>query len=122
MASQSKPGNVTGRMREQMAKDNAEAQQARAAEMSLATAEAEVRLETEVIDATKPNRPTVVVDEVTVVGSADDDLVTIRVIDDIDSMTLGAGNVYSFKAGPKYQVTRNVARHLEEKGYLAGVI
>lgn len=122
MASQSKPGNVTGRLREQLAKENAEAVQARAAEMSLATAEAEIKLETEVIDATTPNRPTVVVDEVTVVGNQDDDTVTIRVTDNIESMTFGAGNTYSFKVGPKYKVPRNLARHLEEKGYLAGVI
>ncbi len=37
-------------------------------------------------------------------------------------MTLGAGNYYSFKAGQKYKVSRQVAQHLEEKGYLAGVI
>jgi hypothetical protein len=37
-------------------------------------------------------------------------------------MTFGAGNFFSFKAGQKYQVTKDLARHLEEKGYLAGVI
>jgi menaquinone-dependent protoporphyrinogen IX oxidase len=37
-------------------------------------------------------------------------------------MTLGAGNYYSFKAGQKYKVTKAVAEHLQEKGYLAGVI
>jgi hypothetical protein len=37
-------------------------------------------------------------------------------------MTFGAGNYYSFEAGKKYKVSRDLARHLEEKGYLAGVI
>ena len=121
MASKVKPTDVTGRMREQQAADNAEALQARAAEMSMATAQAQIKLETEVIDATKPNRAEVIIDEPTVVGSQNDS-VTIRVVQDIESMTLGAGNFYSFKAGQKYQVSRQVAQHLEEKGYLAGVI
>jgi len=46
----------------------------------------------------------------------------IRVVEDIENMTLGAGNNYSFKAGQKYSVTQQVATHLREKGYLAGVI
>lgn len=117
-----KPTDVTGRKREEMAAQFAEEQSQRAAEMSLATAEAEIKLETEVIDATVPSRPTVVVDEVTVLSQAQDDTVVIRVIEDIENMTLGAGNNFSFKAGQKYQVKRNVAKHLEEKGYLAGVI
>ena len=116
-----KPGDVTGRKREQLAAENAEALQARAEEMSLATAEKAVKLETEVIDATKPHATVVVVDEATKVGRQED-TVTIRVVENIDSMTFGAGNHYTFIAGQKYEVTRAVAQHLEAKGYLAGVI
>lgn len=115
------PTDVTGRKRDELAAANAEAIQERANEMSLATAEAKVKLETEVLDATKPNRAAVVVDSVTKVGTQDD-AVEIRVIADIENMTLGAGNNYSFKAGQKYSVTKAVAAHLKEKGYLAGVI
>jgi hypothetical protein len=43
-------------------------------------------------------------------------------MEDIENMTLGAGNNYNFKAGQKYSVTKTVATHLQEKGYLAGVI
>ena len=66
-------------------------------------------------------RSTVIVDDPIKVGTQDDTVV-IRVVADIENMTLGAGNNYNFKAGQKYQVTRAVAKHLEEKGYLAGVI
>ena len=121
MASKVKPGDVTGRMREQQAAEFVEEQQNRASEMSMASAEAKIKLETEVLDATKPSRPTVIVDEAIKVGKQDD-TVEIRVIETIESMTLGAGNTYSFKAGQKYLVTRHVANHLAEKGYLAGVI
>jgi hypothetical protein len=116
------PTDVTGRKRDELAAANAEALQERANEMSLATAEAKVKLETEVLDATKPNRATVVVESVTKVGKQDDDVVEIRVIADVENMTLGAGNNYTFKAGQKYAVTKAVANHLKEKGYLAGVI
>jgi len=122
MASKAKPTDVTGRAREAQIADNLEALQERASEMSMATAAAQIKLETEVIDATQPNRATVIVDEPTVVGSADEDKVLIRVVEDIEQMTLGAGNYFSFKAGQKYKVSRQVAQHLEEKGYLAGVI
>jgi hypothetical protein len=121
MASKVKPTDVTGRAREAQIADNIEALQERAGEMSMATAAAQIKLETEVVDATTPNRATVIVDEPTVIGSQEDS-VMIRVVEDIESMTLGAGNYYNFKAGQKYKVSRQVALHLEEKGYLAGVI
>ena len=116
-----KPTDVTGRMREQQLEDNLEAMQERASEMSIASAVAAVKLETEVIDATQPDRQTVIVDEVITIGK-EDDSVEIRVIETIENVTLGAGNNYNFKAGQKYKVTKQVAQHLKEKGYLAGVI
>ena len=116
-----KPTDATGVMREKLMADAAEAQQERAVEMSMATAQAKVKLETEVIDATLPDRQTIIVDEVVTVSNTDDS-VEVRVIEDIENMTLGAGNNYNFKAGQKYRVTKQVAQHLKEKGYLAGVI
>lgn len=115
-----KPTDVTGRMREQQIEENMEALQARAGEMSMASATAQAKLE-EVIDATIPDRQTVIVDDPIKVGEQKD-TVEIRVVEDIENMTLGAGNNYNFKAGQKYSVTRAVAQHLKEKGYLAGVI
>jgi hypothetical protein len=114
------PNDVTGRKRDELAKQHSEELQQRAAEMSMITAEAKNDLENP-IDATKPNRQTVIVDSV-VKTTEDEDSVEIRVIADLDSMTLGSGNYYSFKAGQKYTVSRHVAEHLKEKGYLAGVI
>ena len=116
-----KPTDATGVLREKLQEANAEKMAEAAANMSMATAEAKVKLETEVIDATVPSRQTVIVDEVITVGKADDS-VEIRVIEDIENMTLGAGNNYNFKKGQKYRVTSQVAQHLKEKGYLAGVL
>ncbi|CAB4175327.1 hypothetical protein UFOVP965_146 [uncultured Caudovirales phage] len=117
-----KPTDVTGRSREATLAANAEAMQDRAEEMSMASATAKIKLETETIDATMPDRQTIIVDEVITVGQSSDDTVEIRVIDTIENMTLGAGNNYNFKVGQKYKVTAQVAQHLKEKGYLAGVI
>ena len=117
-----KPTDATGVIREQLLEQNAEAMQERANGMSMATAQAKAKLEKEVIDATVPDRQTVIVDEVITIGNSADDSVEIRVVENIENMTLGAGNNYNFKAGQKYKVTKQVAQHLKEKGYLAGVI
>ncbi len=110
--------DVTGRQREAQIAANAEALAQRAGEMSMATAEAAAKLETEVLDLTVPGNPTVI-DEVETVGvSLADDSQVIRVAEDLDFVTIGAGNNYSFKAGQKYKVAKHVAQHLQEKGYL----
>jgi sRNA-binding protein len=114
-----KPTDMTGRLREEAAAAHAEEQAERAAEMSMASAQKQNQLN-ETIDATVPNRATVIVDNPVEI-STEEDSVTIRVIADIENMTLGVGNIYTFKAGQKYKVSKNVATHLEEKGYLAGV-
>ena len=119
--SKAKPTDATGRQREKLIQENAEAVQEAAAQMAMATAEKAVALETEVIDATTPNTATVVVDEPILVDKGSE-TVTIRVVETIENMTFGAGNYFSFEAGKKYQVTKDLARHLEEKGYLAGVV
>jgi hypothetical protein len=119
MASKAKPTDVTGRKREALVAENLENMQEKANTMSMATAEAKIKLETEVIDATVPERQVVIIDPVL---NVDEGEVEIRVIEDIENMTLGSGNNYNFKAGQRYKVTKHVAQHLKEKGYLAGVI
>lgn len=110
--------DVTGRQREELIKQNAEALAKRAEEMSIATAVDVARLETEVVDLTVPGVPTVI-DEVESVGvSTADESAVIRVAEDLDFVTIGVGNHYSFQAGKKYKVSKAVAQHLQEKGYL----
>ena len=110
--------DVTGRQREEMVKAHAEELAQRAGEMSMATAQAAAKLETEVLDLTKGSEPTVI-DEVESLGvDLADDATVIRVAEDLDFVTIGVGNHYSFKAGQKYKVSKAVAEHLKEKGYL----
>lgn len=117
--SKAKVTDVTGRAREAQIAANAEALAARAGEMSMATAAKAYKDETEVTDLTEPSRKATVIDEIESVGvSLADDYVVVRVAENIDQMTIGAGNHYSFETGKKYKVTKAVANHLQEKGYL----
>ena len=110
--------DVTGRQREELLKANAEAIAKRAEEMSIASAVEADRIENEVVDLTVPGVPTVI-DEVESVGvSTADESTVIRVAEDLDFVTIGVNNHYSFQAGKKYKVSKQVAQHLQEKGYL----
>jgi hypothetical protein len=114
-----KPTDFTGRQREELLAANAEELARRATEMSTATAAEAIRMETEVVDLSEPSRPTTVIDEVESVGvELNDDFTVIRVAEDLEMVTIGVGNHYSFKAGQKYKVATAVANHLREKGYL----
>jgi len=116
-----KPADATGRQREKLIQENAEAVQEAATQMAMATAKKAESLSNDIIDATVPGRQEIVIDEPTII-SDEGKTITIRVIEDIENMTFGAGNYFSFRAGQKYQVAQDLARHLEEKGYLAGVV
>lgn len=110
--------DVTGRQREAQIQAHAEELAQRATEMSMATATAAYKAETEITDLTDVSRPTVI-DEVESVGvTLADEVQIVRVAEDIEMMTIGAGNHYSFQAGKKYKVPKHVAAHLQEKGYL----
>jgi hypothetical protein len=119
VATQKKPSDFTGRQRDALVAQQLDDQAARTSELAMATAEAARKVETEVIDATKPNQAQpIVVDEV-VKSKEQNATVTIRVSDDIEGMTFGPNNYYSFKAGQKYEVTPELAAHLELKGYIS---
>jgi hypothetical protein len=64
--------------------------------------------------------PTTVVDEIVEVGDVDlaDNTRIVRLVADIEMMTWGYGNDYSFQAGVKYKVPTDLADHLEDLGYL----
>lgn len=112
------PLDATGKAAEDAAKRNAAELKKREAELSISRqAEAEL-LETGVFDPKKPDAP-ILLDEIEEVGVAvNNDKVVIRTITDIDDMTYGVGNTYTFKAGVKYSVPRDLADYLEGLGYI----
>ena len=71
----------------------------------------------EVVDLTKAPIEEPAEMEPMIVGE-EDSTVVIRINADLEDVTVGAGNHYSFKEGQQYRVPVLVARHLEEKGYV----
>ena len=115
---QTSPLDATGRAAEQATKKNAEALKKRKEEISIATQLEAESLEKDVFDPKKPDAP-LVLDEIENVGvSTAGDMVVIRTITDIDDMSYGVGNTYTFKAGVKYRVSRSLADYLEQLGYI----
>ena len=115
---QTSPLDATGKAAEQAAKKNAEALKKRKEEISIATQLESESLERDVFDPKKPDAP-LVLDEIENVGvSTAGDMVVIRTITDIDDMSYGVGNTYTFKAGVKYRVPKSLADYLEQLGYI----
>lgn len=113
-----KPTDATGRARAAEIKKNAEELKRRQDELSTIAAVEAQRLETEVFDPKQDDTPIVIDEVVTVGGDLADDFAVIRLIADIETMSWGYGNNYSFTAGVKYKVPKDLANHLEGLGYL----
>jgi predicted RNA-binding protein Jag len=112
------PLDATGKAVEDAAKKNAAELRRRQDEITLIRQQEDELLSTAVFDPKKPDEP-ILLDEIEEVGvSVNDEKVIIRTITDIDDMTYGVGNTYSFKAGVKYSVTRDLADYLEGLGYI----
>ncbi|CAB4179537.1 hypothetical protein UFOVP1033_156 [uncultured Caudovirales phage] len=112
------PLDATGRAKEQATKKNAAELKKRAEEISIATQLEAESLEKDVFDPKNPDAP-LVLDEIENVGvTTAGDLVVIRTITDIEDMTYGVGNTFTFKAGVKYRVPAGLAAYLEQLGYI----
>ncbi len=112
------PLDATGRAAEQAAKKNAAEIRKRQDEMAISRAAEEELLETAVFDPKKPDTP-IMIDEIEEVGVAiNNEKVIIRTITDIEDMTYGVGNTYTFKANVKYSVPKDLADYLENLGYI----
>ena len=112
------PLDATGRAKEQATKKNAAELKKRAEEISIATQLETESLERDVFDPKQPDAP-LVLDEIEDVGvSVAGDMVIIRTITDVEDMTYGVGNNYTFKAGVKYRVPAHLAAYLEQLGYI----
>jgi hypothetical protein len=112
------PLDATGRAAETAAKKNAAELQKRKDEISIMTQIEAESLEKDVFDPKHPDAP-LVLDEIENLGvSTAGDMVVIRTITDIDDMTYGVGNTFTFKAGVKYRVPSGLAAYLEQLGYI----
>lgn len=116
------PMDATGRAAEDAARRNADELAKRKDEISISRAAEEELLETAVFDPKNPDTP-IFIDEIEEVGvSVNNDKVVIRTHHDIEDMTYGVINgtpqSYTFKAGVKYSVPRELAAYLEGLGYI----
>jgi len=116
------PQDATGRAAEEASKKNARALAERKDEIFLARAAEDELLETGVFDPHTAEKP-ILIDEIEEVGIAlKNEKVVIRVHHDIEDMTYGVINgtpqSYTFKAGVKYSVSRDLANYLQGLGYL----
>lgn len=116
------PMDATGRAAEDAARRNADELAKRKDEISISRAAEEELLETAVFDPKNPDIP-IFIDEIEEVGvSVNNDKVVIRTHHDIEDMTYGVINgtpqSYTFKAGVKYSVPRELAAYLEGLGYI----
>lgn len=118
MAAPTRQSDLTGRQRATLQKQHAEEVAAREEEITLATARGKKEMEETIFDATSPSESPLIIDELEdlAVELETDETVIIRVNEEIVDMTFGAGNFYSFKVGPRYKVTKDLANYLEEIG------
>jgi hypothetical protein len=118
-APRKRPGDLTGITTQQLQKENQEALKKRAEEISMM---AEIEAEQNDIPVDYSNGPVVtpVKDEVEVAGEIELETPTRTIIPitDLDQVTYGAGQHYTFKEGTKYIVPLDLARHLSSKGLL----
>ena len=115
---QTSPLDATGKAAEAAAKKNAAELRKRKDEISISAQIEAESLENDVFDPKQPDAP-LVLDEIENVGvSTAGDMVVIRTITDVEDMTYGVGNHYTFKAGVKYRVPAHLAVYLEQLGYI----
>jgi hypothetical protein len=107
-----RPGDVTGRASEILAEKAKQDGIIRDKEMTLLTIQSE-QAKSEVIDLVQ--HEAVVDAEVVLVDAPP---VKIRLNSTLEHVTIGAGTDYNFDEGQSYIVPKNVADHLEEKGYV----
>ena len=115
---QTSPLDATGRAAEAAAKKNQAELKKRKDEISIASQIEAESLEKDVFDPKNPDAP-LVLDEIENVGvGTANDMVVIRAITDIEDMTYGVGNPYTFKAVVQYRVPSGLASYLENLGYI----
>lgn len=110
-----KPQDYTGRQKEKLAAEHAEVVRAREDQLAMATA-AQAELDDQVRDLAGDRQVTQTTDDGEVIY-VEAPAQTIRVNSTFD-MSYGIGNNYSFEEGKQYRVPADIARHLDELGYL----
>jgi len=110
-----KPSDFTGRQRQVEAEKAASELAERQGQISLAQQIEIDRADTDVFD---PSTNESLGAQAQVEVDMAPEEVTIRVVEDIEDMTFGAGTHYTFEAGKKYKVPKDIADYLHSIGYV----
>lgn len=113
-------GDYTGRKKAELAKAHAEEQAAAAQSIAMATAAAAVE-DKEPVVLTPKKEPVAkeVVGEVAVTKTdVNEEIVTFRVNETLEQVTIGHAQHYDFEEGRTYKAPRRIYNHLEEKGLI----
>lgn len=116
-----RPGDLTGRTKEALAKQNAEAVAARASEMSMISAAAEAERDDTVHEVmpkemAPPPAPEPI--EVSDVVEVETPMREFRVNTTLENVTFGAGNHFDFEEGIRYRAPKALYDHLDSLGYV----
>ncbi|MFJ2115944.1 hypothetical protein ACIOEX_29335 [Streptomyces sp. NPDC087850] len=109
------PRDTTGRTKQTLEK-NRDLAEKEAAKTQLVEAQVAEDVRAEVVDLTQAPEPEIEEAPV-VVGETTREM---RVVEDLEDVTIGYGNTFSFEAGRTYKVPAYVYNHLAEKGYVWG--
>ena len=113
-------GDFTGRQKVKLQAEHAAAAAERDAELMQAQAEQQDFRANGTVDLTGGSPIILDGDDVQTLGGEQElneaTFRTVRVNQDVEQMTVGAGNTYDFVVGQKYRVPVHIAEHLEEKG------
>ncbi|MDJ0463131.1 hypothetical protein [Streptomyces sp. H27-C3] len=110
------PRDTTGRVKQTLEK-NRDLAEKEAAKAQLVEAQVADDVRAEIVDLTEPPEEFAIEEAPVVVGESTREL---RVVEDLENVTIGYGNTFSFEAGRTYKVPAFVYNHLAEKGYVWG--
>jgi hypothetical protein len=112
-----KPGDFTGKQRKELADANAEELAQTAKQMSMIQ---QVEVETNELDAFDGKTGASVGRAAALTVDPTEDYALIKVVEDIQDMTFGVGNNFSFEVGKQYKVPMDLAVYLDGLGYVWG--
>lgn len=115
MPPRKRAGDLTGLETQRLQAEHADELKAKANELTMFNAALEEE-KASPVDYTKSPTPLPEIDTTEVV--LENPTRTIMVNTDLESVTFGAGNHYTFEVGRKYTVSRDLADHLATKGLI----
>lgn len=117
-ASKPNPKDFTGNQKRILAEQHREEQAARQGSIAMRAQQAAENLDVPVDLTGGSVTVPVSDDDVDAPVQIEPEFATIRIACDLEKVTVGQGNIFEFAEGQVYRVPMNVARHLNNLGYV----